>query len=261
MTERYCPSCGTRATPGARFCAACGAPQPPPPEMADAPAAPVAPAAPAAPVAVTPGAVPSAGIAPERRRRSWWARLAPVSVVLGLAAGGIGIYRAVSADSGPTTPPTTETTSGALTGPRAHCTNQAAGYALDYPATWHTAPDRAGSECVLFDPEPFTSPTGAGTINEVTIQVLTVPLPAEDLARPASNLTEVAENTPTTVAGKPALRFLTVFKDGGGESDYEYLVEIAPDTTLVLQVQGLYAEDFEEAKAALDVMALSLVFI
>lgn len=255
MTDPYCPSCGTPTPAGARFCAACGASQPPPAEMTDASGP---------PVAVAPGVVAPAGVASKHGFRSWWARLAPLSVVLGLAVSGIGIYRVVSADSGsaPTATSTTPTTTaaGAFTGSTAHCTDDAAGYALDYPAAWHTASDRDGSECVLFDPEPFASPSGAGTINEVAIQVLTVALPAERLARPSSDLTTVAEKTSTTVGGMPALRFRTVFKDGGEDADYEYLIEIEPDTTLVLQVQGLYADDFDEAEAALDVMAASLVF-
>lgn len=217
--------------------------------------------APAPRVAVAPAAVAPTGAASKRGWRTWWARLAPLSIVLGLAASAIGTYRVVTADSG-STPGTaqTTTTSGAFTGSTARCSNEGEGYALDYPATWHTATDRAGSECALFDPEPFSSPTGPGTINEVTIQVLSVALPADRLARPSSDLTTVAEKTPTTVGGKRAIRFRTVFKDGGEDSDYEYLIEIEADKTLVLQVQGLYADDIKQAETALDVMAGSLVF-
>ena len=153
------------------------------------------------------------------------------------------------------------------------CTNTAYGYSIGYPGTWHTTnvfdgrPDPANA-CLWFSPEPFGPQgnliaEGWGYPLELAIRG-----PFDEMRSQDTDPEEVdvLVEEDLFVQGHPAVRLeYETLVDVVGDTGlhYEYLIELDPETTLVVHttatrgVVGVYAEN----KVVLDYAVDTLRFI
>ncbi|HEX6581714.1 MAG TPA: hypothetical protein VF195_12695 [Actinomycetota bacterium] len=139
------------------------------------------------------------------------------------------------------------------------CTNAALGFSIGYPGDWHTTnvfdgtPDPANA-CQWFSPQPF-GPQG-NLVSEgwgYPLEVATRGPFEQVLAREIDpQLVDVLVNEEVLVDGRRAVRleYETVSDEVGDNGlHYEYLIEVDPETTLIVHttttrgIVGVYAEN------------------
>jgi hypothetical protein len=148
------------------------------------------------------------------------------------------------------------------------CTNGALGYWIGYPGDWHTTnvfdgtPDPANA-CRWFSPQPF-GPQG-NLVSEgwgYPLEVVTRGPFEQVLAQEIDpQLVDVVVNEEVLVDGHRAVRLeYETASDEVGENGlhYEYLIEVDPETTLIVHttatrgIVGVYAENKVVVDRAVD---------
>lgn len=112
------------------------------------------------------------------------------------------------------------------------CENPDAGYAVRYPAGWHTNDGSVTAPCSFFHPEPFELPE-ASEPPPLAVSISREPIALADLAD-ESPATRVLASEEVEVAGRPALRRETESTGDGllpaGVRSLEYLVDLDGET-------------------------------
>lgn len=112
------------------------------------------------------------------------------------------------------------------------CENPDAGYAVRYPAGWHTNDGSVTAPCSFFHPEPFELPE-ASEPPPLAVSISREPIALADLAG-ESPATRVLASEEVEVAGRPALRRETESTGDGllpaGVRSLEYLVDLDGET-------------------------------
>ena len=150
-----------------------------------------------------------------------------------------------------------------------HCTNDEAGYTVDYPADWwaneRIVPDPPGTPiapCVAFGEEPVELIPNSQLPPSVAISGGITEPPPEDATQPM----EILSSRQTEVAGRPAEVVETrwtedVFFFRAGDRLYEYRIELANGQTLVFNthMNELFdAQAYEANMVVLDTMMETL---
>jgi hypothetical protein len=176
------------------------------------------------------------------------------------ALAACGSDEATQEQSQPAQPGTTTNEAGLPEG-WTLCSNERAGYAIGYPADWHTATLEGEFECSFFDPEPFeiipesefpltalqAFPAGEERSFEQVVEEYADPMFERELAR-----------RDTTVAGFPAVRLETEATGQGlfdeGTRTLAYIVDrdVAPFVVRAQAFPGaeLHEDVLEEAVAS-----------
>lgn len=112
------------------------------------------------------------------------------------------------------------------------CENPDAGYAVRYPAGWHTNDGAVTAPCSFFHPDPFELPE-ASEPPPLAVSISREPIALADLAG-ESPATRVLASEEVEVAGRPALRRETESTGDGllpaGVRSLEYLVDLDGET-------------------------------
>ena len=139
------------------------------------------------------------------------------------------------------------------------CENPDAGYAVRYPAGWHTNDGSVTAPCSFFHPEPFELPE-ASEPPPLAVSISREPIAFADLTR-GSPATRVLASDEVEVAGRPALRRETESTGDGllpaGVRSLEYLVDLDGET-LVAATRSQSGLDFERNGEVLQEMVATL---
>lgn len=139
------------------------------------------------------------------------------------------------------------------------CENPDAGYAVRYPAGWHTNDGSVTAPCSFFHPEPFELPE-ASEPPPLAVSISREPIALADLAG-ESPATRVLASEEVEVAGRPALRRETESTGDGllpaGVRSLEYLVDLDGET-LVAVTRSQSGLDFERNGEVLQQMVATL---
>lgn len=139
------------------------------------------------------------------------------------------------------------------------CENPDAGYAVRYPAGWHTNDGSVTAPCSFFDPEPFELPE-ASEPPPLAVSISREPFALADLAS-ESPATRVLASEEVEVAGRPALRRETESTGDGllpaGVRSLEYLVDLDGET-LVAATRSHGGLTFERNGEVLQEMVATL---
>ena len=139
------------------------------------------------------------------------------------------------------------------------CENPDAGYAVRYPAGWHTNDGSVTARCSFFHPDPFELPE-ASEPPPLAVSISREPIALADLAG-ESPATRVLASEEVEVAGRPALRRETESTGDGllpaGVHSLEYLVDLDGET-LVAVTRSQSGLDFERNGEVLQQMVATL---
>ena len=139
------------------------------------------------------------------------------------------------------------------------CENPDAGYAVRYPAGWHTNDGAVTAPCSFFHPDPFELPE-ASEPPPLAVSISREPFALADLAG-ESPATRVLASEEVEVAGRPALRRETESTGDGllpaGVHSLEYLVDLDGET-LVAVTRSQSGLDFERNGEVLQQMVATL---
>jgi len=139
------------------------------------------------------------------------------------------------------------------------CENPDAGYAVRYPAGWHTNDGSATAPCSFFHPEGFELPE-ASEPPPRAVSISREPVAFADVTR-ESPATRVVASEEVGVAGRPALRRETESTGDGllpaGVRSLEYLVDLEGET-LVAATRSQGGLDFERNGEVLQEMVATL---
>lgn len=139
------------------------------------------------------------------------------------------------------------------------CENPDAGYAVRYPAGWHTNDGSVTAPCSFFHPDPFELPE-ASEPPPLAVSISREPIALADLAG-ESPATRVLASEEVEVAGRPALRRETESTGDGllpaGVHSLEYLVDLDGET-LVAVTRSQSGLDFERNGEVLQQMVATL---
>lgn len=182
-------------------------------------------------------------------------RLVPLTIAVLLAGcGGEG----ADGDGGATTTVETATTT-VDAAPTKRCENVRDGYAVAYPADWHTNAGDVLPACSYFHPVPFELRPGTEAL-EIAIRVDREPIAFDLFTEPGPTRDEQSREE-LELAGRPAVRVVYTATGEGllprGVRGYEYAVDLDGDT-LVLSTLEAGEADFERSREVLDAMAESL---
>jgi hypothetical protein len=98
----------------------------------------------------------------------------------------------------------TEVTADAMGATRT-CVDDAHGYSVEYPATWHVDTEGLFGACSLFDPDPVTVPVESEVPLEIAIQMGIASMPAATLTGDVMGRRNLQRER-FTVAGRDAVR-------------------------------------------------------
>lgn len=144
-------------------------------------------------------------------------------------------------------------------GETSSCTNGEAGYALEYPADWHTNEGDGVAPCSFFEPEPFEVPEATEFFPAVSVS--REPVAAEQVVEGPDPTREVLEREETEVAGRRAFR-MEARTTGEGLLDagvrYHQVVVDVEGESLILSTYDLEDRDYERNREVLDGMVDSL---
>jgi len=139
------------------------------------------------------------------------------------------------------------------------CENPDAGYAVRYPAGWHTNDGSVTAPCSFFHPEPFELPE-ASEPPPLAVSISREPIALADLTR-GSPATRVVAREEVEIAGRPAVRRETESTGDGllpaGVRGLEYLVDLDGET-LVAATRSQGGLDFERNGELLQEMVATL---
>jgi hypothetical protein len=141
------------------------------------------------------------------------------------------------------------------------CTNEEAGFRVDYPADWYTN-DETGpvQPCTFFDSEPFEVPVATEFFG-AAVAVSRQPVAAEEILEGVDPTREVLEREETEVAGQRAFR-MEAESTGDGLLDagvrYYQVVVAVNGESLILATYDLDEQDYERNREVVDEMADSL---
>jgi hypothetical protein len=145
------------------------------------------------------------------------------------------------------------------------CVNEAEGYALEYPESWHTTEGEAAFACSIFDDQPIDL-TESEEIDPTHLVVIRV-LPQEFDPLVATEGFEVTTTTPVTVGDREAVRVYAVATEESGALPagtvtYRYLVDF-DGRTLIASTNDTGGNDpsFPTRRLVLDQMMGTLVFL
>lgn len=142
----------------------------------------------------------------------------------------------------------------------ASCTNEEAGFTVQYPADWHPNEGDVAQPCTFFDPEPFEVPEATEFFG-AAISVRREPIAAEDLVEGPDPTREVLEREETEVAGQRAFRVESESTGDGlldaGVRFYQVVVVLDGDS-LIVETYDLDDHDYERNREVADEMADSL---
>lgn len=142
----------------------------------------------------------------------------------------------------------------------AACTNEEAGYTVQYRADWHPNEGDVAQPCSLFDPEPFEVPEATEFFG-AAISVRREPIAAEDLVEGADPTREVLEREETEIAGQRAFRIESESTGDGlldaGVRSYQVIV-VVDGESLIVETYDLDEHDYEQNREVVDEMAESL---
>ena len=205
-----------------------------------------------------------------RKDGSEWTRRAATALVAAavFVVGFVVVWRAFQ--PGPTVlPPQGD----ALPAGWVRCTNDVVGYSIGYPGDWFTTDVFDGqadpaNACMWFQPDPF-GPEGNGVSEgwgfPLEVAVRDAPLD-DELARVLDpEVAQTVEQEELTIDGHRAVRveydtLIDLVAEPG--LHYSYLVELDPDTTIVVhttETRGI-VEDYDEARSIVDLAAGTLRF-
>ena len=144
----------------------------------------------------------------------------------------------------------------------AECADSANGYAVAYPATWHTNTGEILSPCSLFDPDPIEVPRDSEIPIEFAIAIGFQPIPCATLTGDMLGR-RVLSRQPTRVDGRGAMRIESESTGEGlydaGIRSYQYFVDLG-DTTLIATTYGSGSLPLERKRRILDAMMATLDF-
>lgn len=139
------------------------------------------------------------------------------------------------------------------------CENPDAGYAVRYPAGWHTNDGSVTAPCSFFNPEGFELPE-ASEPPPLAVSISREPVAFADVTR-ESPATRVVASEEVEVAGRAALRRETESTGDGllpaGVRSLEYLVDLDGET-LVAATRSQGRLDFERNGEVLQEMVATL---
>ncbi len=202
----------------------------------------------------------------DRRAPRCDAAVRPLAVVLAvvlLATAGCG-----DQEQAETTPPPPGTSAETVTSPQrdeqmadtARCTNDQAGYSIEYPADWHTNADEPPT-CTYFDPEPIELPERPRDVAGLAaISIRREPV-AFSRVTGQDRGTRVIERAELEIARRPAVRRLIEATGQAllpeGRRSYQYLVNL-DGQTLIATADGRDDRDFDANRELLDEMMRTL---
>ena len=202
-----------------------------------------------------------------RKDGSEWRRRAATALVAAavFVVGFVVVWRAFQPA------PTVIPPGGQLPADWIRCTNDVVGYSIGYPGDWfttdvlHGTPDPANA-CRWFSPDPFgpdgnVVSEGWGYPLEVAVRDAALDDELGRLLDP--EVAETVEQEELTIDGNRAVRLeyetlVDVIAEPG--LHYSYLVELDPETTIVVhttETRGI-VEDYDEAKSVVDLAAHTL---
>ncbi len=142
------------------------------------------------------------------------------------------------------------------------CINRVEGYAVEYPAGWHTNPGEVMDVCSLFDPEPITVPPGTQIPIDIAVSIRFEPVSYETVAGEVLGRRELSREE-TTVDGREAVR---IESEATGEAlypaglrAYQYFVDLG-DTTMVAGTYDAGTFPYERKRRILDAMMATFDF-
>jgi hypothetical protein len=142
----------------------------------------------------------------------------------------------------------------------ASCTNEDAGYTVQYPADWHPNEGDVAQPCSFFDPEPFEVPEATEFFG-AAISVRREPIAAEDLVEGPDPTREVLEREETEIAGQRAFRIESESTgDGLLEAGVRYyqVIVVVDGESLIVETYDLDEHDYEQNREVVDELAESL---
>lgn len=188
------------------------------------------------------------------------AALILLAVVLFAGAGCGDEERETPAATGPATATTAPPQREEETAQTQRCTNEQAGYSVDYPADWHTNPGDVVATCSFFDPEPIQVPERQDAVGLAAISIRRESV-AFSRVTGGDPGTRVIERDEIEVAGRPAVRRLTEATGEAllpeGERGYQYLVDLDGET-LIASTSDSGDRNFSDNRDRLDEMMRSL---
>jgi len=144
---------------------------------------------------------------------------------------------------------------------RQSCVNHAGGFAVEYPAGWHTNDGSVMPACSLFDPQPMEVPPASELPEDIAVAIQVQEVAFETVAG-ASFGVRIIEREEREVAGRRAVRRL-VEQTGealldAGIRTYEYVVDWGDGRTLTAHSHDVGEPDFATKRRELDAMMASL---
>jgi hypothetical protein len=113
------------------------------------------------------------------------------------------------------------------------CVDRAEGFAVEFPAGWHTDDEAVMGPCALFHPEPFRVPRDSEVPLELAVMIGFQRVPFATLAGEMMGR-RVISREETTVDGRAAVRILAETTGEGlhdaGIRYYEYVVDLGEET-------------------------------
>jgi hypothetical protein len=142
----------------------------------------------------------------------------------------------------------------------APCTNEEAGYTVEYPADWHTNEDDVVAACTFFDPDPIEVPEATEFFG-AAVTISREPVAAEAVVEGPDPTREVLEREETEVAGQRAFRIESESTGDGlldaGVRTYQIVV-VVDGESLILSTYDLEEHDYERNREVVDEMAATL---
>ncbi len=144
----------------------------------------------------------------------------------------------------------------------AQCINRVEGYAVEYPAGWHTNPGEVMDECSLFDPEPVTVAPATEIPHDIAVSIRFEPVPYETVAGEVLGRRELSREA-ITVDGREAVQ---IESEATGEAllpegarSYQYFVNLG-DTTMVASTYDVGEFPYDRKRRILDAMMATFDF-
>jgi hypothetical protein len=142
----------------------------------------------------------------------------------------------------------------------ATCTNEEAGYSIEYPADWHVNEGDDAEPCSFFDPEPIDVPEATEFFGAAVLVSLE-PVAAEEIVEGPDPTREVLEREETEIAGQRAFRMESE-STGDGLLDagirYYQVVVVVDGESLIVSTYDLEEHDYDRNREVVDEMAESL---
>lgn len=143
------------------------------------------------------------------------------------------------------------------------CTNQAAGYTVNYPTGWQTNPGEVLNVCQVFDPASITLPERSSSFDEaIHLRIDSIPF---ERATGGDNITEtILSRRTTTVDGYEAV--VEESESTGrallpsGVRSYTYVINIGDGEIMVASTYEVANQPYLRNKQVLDQMINSLRF-